>query len=169
MSTGAKWTLASRCVMSLASARHRWLQPQPERTASEARASCRTTSVVLVNTVPSSRPLRLSSGNAERPAESVALKHAYDTDPDGSAARQAPLFTLKTLCCSECVSPPETVSDGLLQARERLAQLGRVRTELNTPKTEQQASQTALSAAVEIPHDAIEGLLCQQRRLCFGK
>lgn len=76
-------------------------------------ASARIKMIVLVDTVPFCRPVRLLSSKEETPAETVNFKRARDIDSEGSAARQAALFRLQALCRREIVPSPTTVSVAL--------------------------------------------------------
>lgn len=134
---------APRRGASSASTRVSRSQPKLEGTVSKVSASSRADLVDAVSTAPSCRPLRHSSGKAETPAETIALRRADDTELYDSAARQAALPTLQGLRRLDGLSPQRTGQDVAVQAREWLAAMahvGRLRAERNASEAIQEAS-----------------------------
>lgn len=146
-----------RRVTSLASTSVSRLQPRTERAASKASASTRTVSVVLVDAVPFCQPFWLSSGKTKKPSETITLKRAKSTEPDGSAAGQTTVLTLQKFCFLQGVPPSRTVLDALVRADKwvaAVAQLESVRSKQNALEAEQGVSQKRSIAVAIILHGA---------------
>lgn len=82
--------------------------------------------------------------------------------------RQAALLALQVLCRLRGLLPPRTVTDGLFQEWQWLAamaQLGRVRADLDALEGIRETLQKAWLVAAEDLHDAIEALSHEQHDL----
>lgn len=114
---------AQRLVVPSASTRVPRSESAPERTMSSASASSRTRSVIVIDSIPSCRPLRLAFSKVQKPAETATFKCAENTDPDDSSAQQAALLILQELCHLEDFLLPRTVWTALVRALKWLARM----------------------------------------------